>query len=171
MPAASETRLIEAPAREIWDLVCDPYHLARWWPRVERVEGVQGNAFTEVLRSARGNLVRADFDFVRRDDSQMRLVWEQRIAGTPFARVLSGSETELRISPAAEAGAAPAAEVTVTLTQTPPAATGGMREVGRPMPTGSLTSVLLARLGSPMIRRAAARTVREALDGLQGACV
>ncbi|MGH2855564.1 MAG: SRPBCC family protein, partial [Solirubrobacteraceae bacterium] len=40
MPTTQRTRTIAAPAGEVWELVSDPHHLPRWWPRVARVEGV-----------------------------------------------------------------------------------------------------------------------------------
>src|SRR6185437_16762795 len=82
------------------------------WPRVERVEDVDAGAFTEVMRTKKGRTVRADFDLVRADEPAGTVVWEQRLAGTPFAGVLSFSETELRVVPAAEAS-----DVTIQMRQ------------------------------------------------------
>ena len=65
MPSARRTRTIAAPADELWQLILDPHHLPRWWPRVTRVEDVEGDAFTEVMRTAKGRLVRADFTVVK----------------------------------------------------------------------------------------------------------
>ena len=44
-----------APAEDLWEVVRDPHHLPRWWPRVQRVEDVDGDAFTEVRITAKGN--------------------------------------------------------------------------------------------------------------------
>jgi uncharacterized protein YndB with AHSA1/START domain len=169
MPTASDTRLLPVSSQTLWELVCDPHHLPRWWPRVERVEGVSEAAFTEVLRSERGRIVRADFEVIERDDVGMRLLWAQQVAGTPFARVLAASETELRLAPATDLDAASATEVTITLSQTLPGWFGARRPAppGARMRGGALWSSSLARLGSPLVRRAAERTVKEALDGLQ----
>ncbi len=94
VPTARSTRTIAAPAGEVWELVSDPHHLPRWWPRVARVEGVERDAFTQVLASPRGRLVRADFHVVAADERALRLVWGQEVDGTPFARVLAAAETE-----------------------------------------------------------------------------
>lgn len=169
MPTASETRTLSMPAGEVWQLVCDPYHLPRWWPRVERVEGVSGALFTQVLRgSSSGRLVRAEFERTEHDDAQMRLVWAQQIAGTPFERVLSASQIELLVRPRMGMNDSAGSDVTLTLTQTLPRLSGS-RVAASYMGAGraGLPSGLLARLGSPMIRKAAVKTVKEALDGLE----
>ncbi len=165
MPSASETRVIHAPAGELWEVVCDPHHLARWWPRVERVEAVDGAFFTEVLRSSSGHAVRADFEVTQRDESEMRLVWAQQVAGTPFARVLAASEIELRVQPRMGMNESASTEVTLTISQKLHGwfvGTSARSPGSLPMLNG-----LFARLGSPMVRKAAARTVKEALDGLE----
>jgi uncharacterized protein YndB with AHSA1/START domain len=169
MPTASETRTISMPAGEVWRLVCDPYHMPRWWPRVERVEGVEGVLFTQVLRgSSSGRLVRADFERTERDDAQMRLVWAQQIAGTPFARVLSASQIELLVRPRMGMNESAGSDVTLTLTQTLPRwFAGPPAERDARWDGGSIFSSSLGRLGSPMIRKAAVKTVKEALDGLE----
>jgi alkyldihydroxyacetonephosphate synthase len=38
VPTTKHTRTIAAPAGEVWELIGDPHHLPRWWPRVARVE-------------------------------------------------------------------------------------------------------------------------------------
>jgi uncharacterized protein YndB with AHSA1/START domain len=165
MPTASASRRIAAPAEQLWPIVSDPYHLPRWWPRVERVEDVDGGAFTEVMRTRKGKTVRADFDLVRADEPAGTVVWEQRLAGTPFAGVLSHSETELRIVPAQDsrvggadgsAEALAASDVTIEMRQELNAQSVTIR--GRwQMPS----------FGSWLLRRAATRTIHEALDGLE----
>jgi uncharacterized protein YndB with AHSA1/START domain len=165
VPTARCSRTIAASAQELWELITDPHHLPRWWPRVARVEDVREDAFTEVLKTARGKVVRADFRLVRADERERALCWEQQIEGTPFARLLKSALTEVRLRPVepgagvpvsgtsvqAETGvgprAAPATEVTIELRQ----ALNG----------------ILPRLGGHMVRRAAAATIEEALDGLE----
>src|SRR5690348_9100716 len=101
MPTARRSRTIAAPAEDLWEVINDPHHLPRWWPRVERVEDVEDDAFTEVMRTRKGKLVRADFDIVRPSGDAratagvLSVRWDQRIEGTPFAAVLSSSATEL----------------------------------------------------------------------------
>ena len=123
----------------------DPHHLPRWWPRVTRVEDVEEGAFTEVMSTSKGKLVRADFDLVLADEDARTLRWDQRVEGTPFARLLKSAQTEMRLTPAA--GSMPATEVTIELRQ---ALTG-----------------FFPRFGGFMVRRAAAATIDEALDGLE----
>lgn len=143
MPTARESRTLAATPERVWDVVGDPHHLPRWWPRVTRVEDVRDDAFTEVLAGAKGKTLRADFRLVE-CQPQRRAVWAQEIDGTPFARVLRSAETRIELVPNERA-----VEVVVELRQT--------------------LHGLFARLGSPMVRRAAASTIREALDGLEQA--
>jgi uncharacterized protein YndB with AHSA1/START domain len=98
MPTARASRAIAAPVGDVWELVSDPYHLPRWWPRVTRVEQVDEDGFTEVMLTRKGKTVRADFSIVELDPSARRLRWSQQIEGTPFAGVLSSSETELALA-------------------------------------------------------------------------
>jgi uncharacterized protein YndB with AHSA1/START domain len=159
MPTACRSRTIAASAQELWDVVSDPHHLPRWWPRVERVEDVDERAFTEVMRTRKGKLVRADFDVIHADGDgpQRSLRWGQRIEGTPFAAVLTACEIELRLEPADAPEAA--TEVTIEMHQE---LRGGPRETLRTFRTWSVP-----RAGSFLVRRAAVATVREALDGLE----
>lgn len=149
MPTARRTRTIDASPQELWEVLGDPHHLPRWWPRVNRVEAVTTtaagalDAFTEVLMSAKGKIVRADFRMVEAV-AQRRIVWAQQIENTPFARVLKSAETEVSL---ASADSAHATEVTVEIRQ-------------------SLQG-FLARLGGHLVRRAASSTIEEALDGLE----
>ncbi len=142
MPTTRRTRAIAAPAQEIWELIGDPHHLPRWWPRVARVEAVEPDAFTEVLASPRGRLVRADFRVVAHDDRALVLRWSQQIEDTPFARVLTAAETELRLEPSGTG-----TNVTIELRQ-------ALRG-------------LFARLGARRVARAARSTLDDALDGLE----
>jgi carbon monoxide dehydrogenase subunit G len=142
-------RTLAVPTQELWELVRDPYHLPRWWPRVARVEAVTGDAFTEVLRTDKGKLLRADFTLLHDADAtdaaaaaQWRLAWRQQLEGTPFARLLTAAETEVRLTPA---GAA--TEVVLELRQ-------------------QLAGVL-PRFGAVLVHRAAAKTLEAALDGLE----
>ncbi len=142
MPTTRRSRTIAADLEDVWAVVADPHHLARWWPRVKRVEGVDGAAFTEVLTSDRGRQVRADF-YVLISQRPTRRRWAQDVEGTPFARLLRAAETEVRLQ---KGGGATDTQVTLELTQ--------------------LTNGFLARLGTFFIRRAAGDTLDQALDGL-----
>jgi uncharacterized protein YndB with AHSA1/START domain len=169
MPDASRSRTIAMPAEELWDMIRDPHHLPRWWPRVTRVEDVDDGAFTEVMKTRKGKLVRADFKVVACDEAERSVTWAQQIEGTPFARVLSSAETTVRLTPA-HASAPPsrgdegddalgtgATVVKIELRQT---MAGYSSNVG-------LFTGFSSRFGSPMVRRAARATIDEALDGLE----
>jgi uncharacterized protein YndB with AHSA1/START domain len=145
VPTARRSRTIAASADELWDVIADPHHLPRWWPRVKRVEDVHADAFTEVMTTAKGKVVRADFHLVQVEEGARRLRWEQSVQGTPFANVLRSAATEVRLTPLA--GAEAATEVTIELQQ-------------------SLQGVF-ARFGGVMVLRAAAQTIEGALDGLE----
>jgi uncharacterized protein YndB with AHSA1/START domain len=150
MPSAHDTRTIAAPPQQLWETIRDPHHLPRWWPRVARVEDVTEDAFTEVLSTASGKSVRADFTLLRSDERQMCLCWAQLVEDSPFARLLKSAETEIRLAPA----------------PSPAPASGGHQTVV----TIELRQVLngfFPRFGSFMVRRAAAKTIDEALDGLE----
>jgi uncharacterized protein YndB with AHSA1/START domain len=153
MPTARSSRKIPVPPERLWPIVSDPYHLPRWWPRVTRVEDVADGAFTEVMKTRKGKTVRADFDVVRSDQQEGVVVWEQRLAGTPFAGVLSTSETELRVVPRA----ADASEVTIEMRQEL-SGQAGSTVGGRS---------LMPSMGRRMVRRAATKTIEEALNGLE----
>jgi uncharacterized protein YndB with AHSA1/START domain len=140
MPTTRRSRRIAAPAENVWEVVCDPHHLARWWPRVTRVEAVSEGSFTEVLTTDRGRALRADFRLVASEPGR-RICWAQELEGTPFARVLRSSETAVELRP--EEGST---EVTIELRQ-------------------SLNG-FFSRFGGFLVRRAARSTLDEALDGL-----
>jgi uncharacterized protein YndB with AHSA1/START domain len=142
VPTARRSRTIAASVEELWDVIGDPHHLPRWWPRVNRVEDVEGGAFTEVMTTAKGKVVRADFQLVQVEEAAGRLRWEQRVQGTPFANLLKSASTEVRLAPAGSA-----TEVTIELRQT--------------------LNGFFSRFGGYMVSRAAAATIEDALDGLE----
>ncbi len=152
MPTARRSRTIAAPSQQLWELMRDPHHLPRWWPRVTRVEDVEADAFTEVMKTRKGKLVRADFSVVC-DEAERTLTWVQRIEGTPFASVLESAETELRLESREET----ATEVTIELRQQMAASSARHNSFLR----------LAPRFGGRLVRRAALATIDEALDGLE----
>src|SRR6201994_4600853 len=113
--------------------------MPRWWPGVERMEGVEPDRFTQVFKTKRGRPVRADFRVVASEPPTTR-AWEQEVAGTPFERVLSTSVIEVRLAPAAQG-----TEVTISQQQ-------------------KLRGY--SRTGGFLMRRATASRLDEALDGL-----
>jgi uncharacterized protein YndB with AHSA1/START domain len=144
MPKIARHRTLRAQPEEVWRVVADPHHLPRWWPRVERVEGVDPDHWTMVFMTAKRKPVRADFELLE-SHPPARRVWRQEVEDSPFERVLDDAITEVRIEPAGDG-------VDVTIEQ---------RQKLRGM----------ARLGRFLVRRATARLLDEALDGLERACV
>jgi uncharacterized protein YndB with AHSA1/START domain len=140
MPTARRSRTVAAPPERVWEVVGDPHHLPRWWPKVTRVEAVTDDHFTEVLSTQDGRLLRADFRVV---DSRApeRRAWEQELDGTPFERVFAAASTEIKLLPEGDG-----TRVTVVVRQ---------------QVRGS------ARLGGFMVRRATGRVLDEALDALE----
>lgn len=141
MPVVTESCDFDAPLERVWNVVSDPYSLPRWWPRVERVEEVSDAGWTMVLMSDRGKPIRADYTLA--DSRPMELLeWRQELAETPFERMLSQSRIVI--------------------------------ELGREEGSGSTAVALrsterlrgLARLGSPMVRRATRRRLSQALERL-----
>jgi uncharacterized protein YndB with AHSA1/START domain len=163
VPTTRRSRTIEAPVEELWRVIRDPHHLPRWWPRVNRVEDVYEGAFTEVMTTAKGKVVRADFHIVEVRESMHSLSWEQSVQGTPFERVLKAARTEVSLT-ALGAGAAPV----------PAAGAGGSAETTGKRAATYVTIELrqtlhgfFTRFGGYMVRRATASTIEGALDGLE----
>jgi uncharacterized protein YndB with AHSA1/START domain len=141
MPTVARARSVPAGPDEVWEVVADPYHLPRWWPRVERVEDATPEAWTTVMRSSSGRAVRADY--TRTDARRPRwLSWRQEIEETPFERVFAEASTELTLKPDGEG----ATRIELRAVQ---------RLRGR------------SRFGGFLARRAARRQLDAALDGLE----
>jgi uncharacterized protein YndB with AHSA1/START domain len=141
-------RSIAAPASALWEVISDPYHLPRWWPRTQRVENVSAGgvgseqSWTQVLETKDGRGVRADYRCVAASPEE-RYAFEQIVEGTPFERFVRRAQTEIELRPKD-------GETQVTLAM-------NRRLRG------------LSRLGSPMMRRATGRMLAEALAGLEQA--
>ena len=135
----ARSRVLGAPVADVWRVLADPYAMARWWPLVRRVEGVGDHGWTLVLGREGGRGVRAD---QRREESEPERLrrWSLLVEGSPFERVVSASEYEARLAPAAEG-----AELRLELRQTPRG---------------------WARFGGFMLKRAARRQLDEALRGM-----
>jgi len=142
MPVVVRTRQLGAPPAAVWRTVGDPHQLARWWPKVLRVEGVTSGRFTQVMQTESGRDVRADYALL---EARAPALWhaEQEVEGTPFEGVLAASDTQIVLQPVGEA------QTLVTLTL-------------RRRMTG------VARFGGFLMRRATARVVETALDNLEG---
>jgi uncharacterized protein YndB with AHSA1/START domain len=99
VPVTRRSAVVSGTPSTVWQTVADPHRLPAWWPRVERVEGVSGSGFTQVLRSDRGALVRADFRVGQRNRPRV-IAWTQDLEGTPFARLLKRAETTVTLEAA-----------------------------------------------------------------------
>jgi uncharacterized protein YndB with AHSA1/START domain len=141
VPAVTVSAVIGAAPEAVWDIVSDPYHLPRWWPRVQRVEEATPEAWTTVMQSTRGKTVRADFSRLDADPPR-RLSWRQEVEESPFERIMSEAVTEISLEPAAE----DSTRVELRVAQ---------RLRG------------LARFGGFMVKRATAEQLDEALDSLR----
>jgi uncharacterized protein YndB with AHSA1/START domain len=135
------SRTVAAPVDDVWRIVRDPYHLPRWWPRTERVEGVNSSGWTSVLVTDKGRSVRADYR-VEVSKGGQRRVWSQELVGTPFESLFREVVFEVDL-----AAAASGTEVALQTRQKPRG---------------------WARFGGVMLRRAARRQADEALAGLAG---
>jgi len=136
-------RTVAAAPDAVWDLVSDPHHLPRWWPQVQRVEEVTGDAWTKVLRTPRGKTVRADYTRVEWEPPT-RIVWRQEVEESPFEGILDEAVTSIDMEPAGDA------ETRVELT-----AEQELRGT--------------YRFGGFMLRRATKRQLDQALDGIEQA--
>ncbi|MFN8176088.1 MAG: SRPBCC family protein [Solirubrobacteraceae bacterium] len=112
MPVTRRSDILPATPDRLWAIVSDPHHLPRWWPGVQRVEGVGDGRFTKVLVTRKGRAVRMDFALVA-DEPPARRRWAQELADTPFERLMAAAAEEVALAPAGRAGEA--TEVTLTL--------------------------------------------------------
>lgn len=140
MPTTRRSRELHAPIAELWEIVGDPFHLPRWWPRVQRVEGFDGERFTQVMSTSKGKAVRGDFRLVE-SEVKRTMIWEQDVANTPFERILKLSRTEVHLDAQGDG----VTRVELVLTQQ----LKGM-----------------ARYGGMMMRGATKTTLDDALSGL-----
>jgi uncharacterized protein YndB with AHSA1/START domain len=136
-------RTVTAAPDAVWDLVSDPYHLPRWWPQVQRVEEVTGDAWTKVLRTPKGKTVRADYTRVEWRPPTL-IVWRQEVEESPFEAILDEAVTTIALSPAGDE----ATELELTAEQ---------ELHGR------------YRFGGFMLRRATRRQLDQALDAIEDA--
>ena len=110
LSTATRTRVLDgASVEDVWAVVADPYQMPRWWPGVERMEGVDDDRFTQVFKTKRRRTVRADFRLLASEPpggeyTGGHRTWEQEVEGTPFDRVLVESITEIGLEPAPEGG-------------------------------------------------------------------
>jgi carbon monoxide dehydrogenase subunit G len=140
MPATRRRRTVRGAPEDVWRIVGDPLHQARWWPKVTRVEGVQPGAFTRVYTTSKGKPIRADFHVTEVDEPYRRR-WTQLVDGTPFERFMRASEEVVTLEPAGDG-----TSVTIEVRQ-------------------KLHG--LSRLGGLLVRRATRKQLDAALDALE----
>ena len=145
MPTTSRSRTIAATPERVWDVVADPHHLPRWWPKVGRVEGVTATGWTKVFLTQKGRAVRADFSVLRVQEPRT-LAWSQELEDSPFERLMHEAVTEINLEPAD----ADQTRVTLELRQ---------RLRG------------WARFAPFLVKRGTRRLLDEALDGLERSAV
>jgi uncharacterized protein YndB with AHSA1/START domain len=147
MSGVQRTRTLPAPPAEVWKVVEDPEQMPRWWPGVTRIEGVEGDRFTQVFQTKRRRTVRADFRVLASEPPGVQYPapghrsWTQDVAGTPFETVLQESITEVVVEPALEGS-----RVTIAQRQ---------RLRG------------YSRTGTLVVRRATVKRLDDALEGLE----
>ena len=105
LSSSTRSRVLGVPVAEVWKVIEDPYQMPRWWPRVERMEGVDEERFTQVFQSRRGRTVRADFWVLASEPpggeyTSGHRTWSQEVSGTPFEPTLHESITEVVVEPA-----------------------------------------------------------------------
>ena len=61
LSSATRSRVLAAPLVDVWKVIEDAHQMPRWWPSVERMEGVEDDRFTQVFKTRRRRTVRADF--------------------------------------------------------------------------------------------------------------
>ena len=136
----ARSRVLRAPAADVWRVLADPYSMTRWWPLARRVEGVREGGWTVVLGRPGGRGVRADQRLEESSEPDGLRRWSLVVPGSPFERVLTSSVTEARVAAAGEG-----TELRLELRQSPRG---------------------WARFGGFMLRRAARRQLDEALAGM-----
>jgi uncharacterized protein YndB with AHSA1/START domain len=101
LPTTTRTRTLGASPDAVWKVVGDPHHLPRWWPKVRRVEDVEGRRFTKVFVTEKGRPVRADYE-VLETDAPHSISWSQEVEDSPFERLLDESVTTVRLASAGD---------------------------------------------------------------------
>jgi uncharacterized protein YndB with AHSA1/START domain len=96
MPRTSRQATLAAPPEQVFRLISDPDHLARWWPGVNRVEAVVDDRFTLVMPTRKGRPMRVDFRTLTSEPPH-RHAWAQEVVGTPFERVLAEHVTTIEL--------------------------------------------------------------------------
>jgi uncharacterized protein YndB with AHSA1/START domain len=140
LPTVRREAVLGGPPQEVWNVLSDPTRLPEWWPGITRVEEASPEAWTTVMTSPRGKVLRSDFT-VLESEPPRRTVWRHEVEESPFERIMSDSRLQLVLEQAA------AGQTRVELAQR-------IRLRG------------FARFGVLQVRRATARTLEGALARL-----
>jgi uncharacterized protein YndB with AHSA1/START domain len=141
MPTTTRTRTVESSADDVWRIVGDAHHLARWWPRVKRVEGVTASGWTKVFVTEKGRSVRADYAVIAAEPP-WSIAWAQELEDSPFERLMDEAVTKVTLASEGESRT----KVTIALQQ-------------------KLRG--WARFAPFLVKRGTRKLLDEALDGLE----
>ena len=104
MPKVKRTRSLKASPEAVYGVISDPRRLEDWWPRVDRVENVDGAAgkdrtrWTNVLAADSGRRLRLDYRCVAASRPK-RYMWEHELEGTMFEEHMKSQTTEILLEP------------------------------------------------------------------------
>jgi uncharacterized protein YndB with AHSA1/START domain len=141
VPTTTRKRTIASSPEDVWRIVGDAHHLARWWPRVTRVEGVTESRWTKVFKTEKGRAVRADYAVIAADPP-WSIAWSQELEDSPFERLMDEAVTRVTLAGVEGTGT----EVTIALAQ-------------------KLRG--WARFAPFLVKRGTRKLLDEALDGLE----
>ena len=97
MPKIKRTRVVDVSPESVYDVISDPRRLEDWWPRVDRVENVDGGPgkdrtrWTNVLAADSGRRLRLDYRCTGASRPK-RYVWEHELEGTLLEPEGQGTE-------------------------------------------------------------------------------
>jgi len=104
VPTVSRKKLMPAPPDRVYDVISDPRRLKDWWPRVTRVEDLDGKPgtararWTNVMAADSGRKLRMDYTCTGATRPE-RYEWEHELEGTPFEDHMVRQWTEIRLKP------------------------------------------------------------------------
>lgn len=97
MPRVSRQLEVPLAIGQVWNFISRPENLARWWPRIVRIEGLAGQPgtsglkWTSLLEADSGRRLRLDFEAVRVESPSL-FSWQQELADTQFEKHLRRQE-------------------------------------------------------------------------------
>jgi uncharacterized protein YndB with AHSA1/START domain len=141
VPTTTRTRTLDTSPDDVWRVVGDAHHLARWWPRVKRVEAVTESGWTKVFVTQKGKSVRADYAVIAAEPP-WSIAWAQELQDSPFERLMDEAVTKVSLAPAEDG----CTKVTIALQQ-------------------KLRG--WARFAPFLVKRGTRKLLDEALDGLE----